>query len=118
METTRTTFTLSHDDDHGDDDGYSEVREELEDLQEELEEFREDLDELQRPAINLPFIGAVHAPERQDVVYAAGVVALIAFGAVEWPIALAAIGGHALARQGHSRSLSELGKAMKDVLDR
>lgn len=43
---------------------------------------------------------------------------MIAFGVIEWPIAVAVIGGHALVKQHHSRSLSAVGRAMEDAFAR
>jgi hypothetical protein len=74
----------------------------------------EELRRLERRAVHLPLVGKLHAPSKHDVIYAAGMTALIAFGIVELPIALAVLGGHALVRQHHSRSLSAIGEVMED----
>ena len=45
----------------------------------------------------------------------AGIAALLAFGAVELPVALLVLGGHLLVKQHHSRYLSVVGEIMEDV---
>ncbi|MGD1112346.1 MAG: hypothetical protein ABR885_19180 [Mycobacterium sp.] len=50
-----------------------------------------------------------------EKVYVAGMTALLAFGAVELPIALIVLGGHVLVKQHQSRSLSAIGEVMEDV---
>jgi hypothetical protein len=74
-----------------------------------------ELRKLERRAIHLPIVGKLHAPDTHDVVYVAGMAALLAFGAVELPIALAVLGGHVLVKQHHSRYLSAVGEVMEDV---
>jgi hypothetical protein len=74
----------------------------------------DELRRLERRAVHLPLVGKLHAPDKHDVIYAAGMTALIAFGIVELPIALAVLGGHALVKQHHSRSLSAIGEVMED----
>lgn len=69
---------------------------------------------LQTPTLDVPIVGHIHAPAKHDVIYVASIGAMIAFGVIEWPIAVAVIGGHAL-KQHHSRSLSAVGKAMEDA---
>ncbi len=74
------------------------------------------LRELEERAIHLPIVGKFHTPDKHDVVYVAGLTALLAFGAVELPIALVVLGGHVLVKQHSSRSLSAIGEVMEDVL--
>jgi hypothetical protein len=73
------------------------------------------LRELEERAIDLPLIGKFHTPDKHDVVYVAGLAALLVFGAVELPIALVVLGGHVLVKQHSSRSLSAVGEVMEDV---
>lgn len=73
------------------------------------------LRKLERRAVDLPIVGKLHAPDNHDVVYVAGMVALLAFGVVEFPIALVLLGGHVLVKQHQSRSLSAVGEVMEDV---
>jgi hypothetical protein len=73
------------------------------------------LRKLERRAVDLPVVGKLHAPDTHDVVYVAGMTALLAFGAVELPIALIVLGGHVLVKQHQSRSLSAIGEVMEDV---
>ncbi|MGB8386369.1 hypothetical protein [Mycobacterium sp.] len=73
------------------------------------------LRKLERRAIDLPIVGKFHAPDKHDVVYVAGMAALLAFGAVELPIAFIVLGGHVLVKQHQSRSLSAIGEVMEDV---
>lgn len=70
---------------------------------------------LEKRAVELPIVGKLHAPDTHDVVYVAGMAALLAFGAVELPIALIVLGGHVLVKQHQSRSLSAIGEVMEDV---
>jgi hypothetical protein len=70
---------------------------------------------LEQRAIHLPIVGKLHAPDAHDVAYVAGLTALLAFGAVELPIALVVLGGHALVKQHHSRYLSAIGEVVEDV---
>jgi hypothetical protein len=70
---------------------------------------------LEQRAIELPVVGKLHAPDAHDVAYVAGLTALLAFGAVELPIALVVLGGHALVKQHHSRYLSAIGEVMEDI---
>ena len=46
------------------------------------------LRKLEKRAVELPIVGKLHAPDTHDVVYVVGMTALLAFGAVELPIAL------------------------------
>lgn len=70
---------------------------------------------LEQRAIKLPIVGKLHAPDAHDFAYVAGLTALLAFGAVELPIALVVLGGHALVKQHHSRYLSGIGEVMEDI---
>ncbi len=70
---------------------------------------------LEKRAVELPLVGKLHAPDTHDVVYVVGMTALLAFGAVELPIALIVLGGHVLVKQHQSRSLSAIGEVMEDV---
>lgn len=70
---------------------------------------------LEQRAIEVPILGKLHAPDKHDVVYVTGLVVLLAFGAVELPIALVVLGGHVLVKQHQSRSLSAIGEVMEDV---
>jgi len=74
-----------------------------------------ELRRLEQRAIHLPIVGKLHAPDAHDFAYVAGWAALLAFGAVELPIAIVVLGGHALVKQHHSRSLSAIGEVMEDV---
>lgn len=74
-----------------------------------------ELRRLEQRAIELPIVGKLHPPDAHDVAYVAGLTALLAFGAVELPIALLVLGGHALVKQHHSRYLSDIGEVMEDI---
>jgi hypothetical protein len=74
-----------------------------------------ELRRLEQRAIHLPIVGKLHPPDAHDVAYVAGLTALLAFGAVELPIALVVLGGHALVKQHHSRYLLAIGEVMEDV---
>jgi hypothetical protein len=70
---------------------------------------------LERRAVDLPIVGKIHAPDKHDAVYLVGLGSLLAVGAVELPIVLILLGGHAMVRQHQSRSLSALGEVIEDV---
>jgi len=74
-----------------------------------------ELRRLERRAIHLPIVGKLHAPDAHDAAYVAGWAALLAFGAVELPIALVVLGGHVLVKQHQSRSLSAIGEVMEEA---
>jgi hypothetical protein len=74
-----------------------------------------ELRKLEQRAIELPIVGKLHPPDTHDVAYVAGLAGLLAFGAVELPIALVVLGAHVLIKQHHSRYLSAVGEVMEDV---
>lgn len=71
---------------------------------------------LHTPTIELPIVGVIHAPAREDVALLAGLSIVAVVGVVEWPIALALAGVHVLVRQSHSRSIAVIGDAMEEAL--
>ncbi|SOJ56358.1 hypothetical protein MSIMFB_03835 [Mycobacterium simulans] len=74
------------------------------------------LREFEQRAIDLPVVGKFFTPDTHDAAYVAGMVGLLAFGAVELPIALIVLGGHVLVKQHQSRAMSAIGEAMEDCL--
>jgi hypothetical protein len=70
---------------------------------------------LESRAVHLPLVGKIHAPDRHDVVYVAGLSTLAVVGAVELPVLIVLMCGHVLVRQHQSRSLSMVGELIEDV---
>lgn len=64
--------------------------------------------------VPVPGLGAVEL-SRPDLVFVGGIVALSAFGLLEWPIALVMGAGHLLAADRSNRGARQLGEAMEEV---
>ncbi len=65
--------------------------------------------------LELPLIGSIRLPERQQLGYYAAIGALGVLGIIEWPVALVLGVGHALASDQHHRALQQFGEALEDV---
>lgn len=66
--------------------------------------------------ITLPdTIGTVRLPEPQRLAFYGGLVALAAFGIVEWPVAAVLGIGHLLADDHHHKLLCEFGAALEEA---
>jgi len=65
--------------------------------------------------IQLPVIGTVHLPAKEDLVFIGGVLGLAAVGLLEWPVALLLGAGHTLATQGHNRLVRQFGEALEEA---
>lgn len=68
------------------------------------------------PTVSLPLpgLGTIEL-SRPEMAYVGGIVALSAFGLLEWPIALVIAGGHVLAADRSSQTVRELGDAMTEA---
>jgi hypothetical protein len=59
--------------------------------------------------------GTVRLPEPQRLAYYGGLVALAAFGILDWPVAIALGIGHVLAEQHRHRFLEDFGEALAEA---
>lgn len=68
------------------------------------------------PTVTLPIpgLGTIEL-SRPEMAYVGGIVALSAFGLLEWPIALVIAGGHVLAADRSSQTVRDLGDAMEEA---
>ena len=60
-------------------------------------------------------LGTIRLPEPERLAYYGGILALAAFGILDWPIAIAVGVGHALAEQHRHRFLEDFGEALADA---
>jgi hypothetical protein len=60
-------------------------------------------------------LGTVRLPEPQRLAYYGGLVALAAFGILDWPVAIALGIGHVLAEQHRHRFLEDFGEALAEA---
>ena len=74
-----------------------------------------ELKSVQRRVVHVPAVGEVHVPHPHDLAYYAGMAAMAAVELIEWPIALIVAGGHALAKQHHSKSLKLIGEILEEA---
>ena len=65
--------------------------------------------------IDLPVIGAVHLPAKEELVYIGGVTALAAVGLLEWPVAILLGIGHTLSTNRHNKLIREFGEALGEA---
>jgi len=65
--------------------------------------------------INAPIIGTVDLPAAEDIAFLGGVAVLVAFGVIEWPIAVVLGAGHTLATIRHRKLLHAFGEALEAV---
>lgn len=60
-------------------------------------------------------LGRVRLPSPKRLAFYGGIVALAAFGILDWPVALVIGAGHLLAEDHHHRALVELGEALAEA---
>lgn len=60
-------------------------------------------------------LGTIRLPEPERLAYYGGVLALAAFGILDWPVAIALGVGHVLADQHRHRFLADFGEALADA---
>jgi hypothetical protein len=65
--------------------------------------------------VELPFIGVVHLPAKEELAFIGGVTALAAVGILEWPVALLLGIGHTLATNRHNKLMTEFGEALEEA---
>lgn len=65
--------------------------------------------------VTLPVVGEVHLPAGEELVFLGGVVALTAFGILEWPVALLLGAGHTLAGSRRNKVVRAFGEALEEV---
>ena len=65
--------------------------------------------------VDLPVLGRVELPPRDDLAFMGGIVTLAAVGIIEWPIAVVLTTGHLLAHNRHVRLLRDFGKALEEA---
>ena len=64
-------------------------------------------------SMNLPGVGRVELPRRDELAYYGTLAALAAFEIIDWPIALVLGAGHLLTQNHHSRVAREIGEALE-----
>jgi len=65
--------------------------------------------------VELPVIGVVHLPAKEELAFIGGVTALAAVGVLEWPVALLLGIGHTLATNRHNKVMREFGEALEEA---
>jgi hypothetical protein len=60
-------------------------------------------------------LGTIRLPEPQRLAYYGGLLALAAFGILDWPVAIALGVGHVLAEQHRHRILEDFGEALAEA---
>lgn len=64
---------------------------------------------------NLPIVGRVGLPARDELAFLGGVGALAVIGVIEWPIAALLGAGHVLAAKRRNKVVHEFGEALETV---
>ena len=65
--------------------------------------------------LELPVIGMVHLPAKEDLVFIGGVTAMAAVGLLEWPVAVLLGIGHTLSTNRHNKLIREFGEALQEA---
>jgi hypothetical protein len=60
-------------------------------------------------------LGTIRLPEPERLAYYGGILALAAFGVLDWPVAIVLGVGHVLAEQHRHRFLADFGEALADA---
>jgi hypothetical protein len=60
-------------------------------------------------------LGTVRLPSPKRLAFYGGILALAAFGILDWPVALVIGAGHLLAEDHHHRALAEFGEALAEA---
>jgi hypothetical protein len=60
-------------------------------------------------------LGTVRLPSPKRLAFYGGIVALAAFGILDWPVALVIGAGHLLAEDHHHKALAEFGEALAEA---
>lgn len=65
--------------------------------------------------LEVPVLGVVTFPPRDQLVFFGGVGLLVAVGLIEWPVAAVVGAGHLLAAKRNNRTFRELGEALEQA---
>jgi hypothetical protein len=65
--------------------------------------------------LELPFVGVVRLPPKDELAFMGGVTGMAAVGILEWPVALLLVLGHTLAANRHNRLMQEFGEALEEA---
>jgi hypothetical protein len=65
--------------------------------------------------LQLPLVGELTLPSREQVAFIGGVVALAVIGVLEWPVAALLGAGHALATHSHAKMVRAFGEALEEA---
>jgi hypothetical protein len=65
--------------------------------------------------IELPVIGVVHLPPKDELAFIGGVTVLAVAGVLEWPVALLLGIGHTMAANRHNKLMREFGEALEEA---
>ncbi len=65
--------------------------------------------------LELPVIGVIHLPAKEELAFIGGVTALAAVGILEWPVAVLLGIGHTLSTNRHNKLMREFGEALQEA---
>lgn len=65
--------------------------------------------------VDLPVVGEVDLPGREELAFIGGIGALAILGVLEWPVALLLGLGHTLARSRHNKAMRAFGEALEEA---
>jgi hypothetical protein len=65
--------------------------------------------------MELPGVGVIRLPPKDELAFMGGVAGMAAIGVLEWPVALLLVAGHALAANRHNRLMQAFGRALEEA---
>ena len=65
--------------------------------------------------VELPFMGVVHLPAKEELAFIGGVTVLAVAGVLEWPVAVLLGIGHTLSTNRHNKLMTEFGEALEEA---
>jgi hypothetical protein len=65
--------------------------------------------------VELPVIGVVHLPPKEELAFIGGITAMAAVGLLEWPVAVLLGIGHTLSTNRHNKLMREFGEALEEA---
>jgi hypothetical protein len=65
--------------------------------------------------LELPVMGVIHLPAKEELAFIGGVTALAAVGLLEWPVAVLLGIGHTLSTNRHNKLMREFGEALQEA---
>ncbi len=71
--------------------------------------------ELNTIRANVPALGAVRLPSRDQLIFLGSLGALAVVGIIDWPVAAVVGAGHLLAARRSNRALRDIGEAMEQA---